>query len=62
LDTLAAQGSIEPGVAFALKLTAMTLATRNGVDGRPEIELPITLQDGLFYLGPAALFRLAPVL
>jgi len=62
LDALAVQGLIEPGVALALKLTAMALATRNGADGRPEIELPITLRDGLFYLGPAALFRLAPVL
>jgi hypothetical protein len=62
LEALAGQGLIEPGVALALKLTAMTLATRNGATGRPEVELPITLQDGLFYLGPAALFRLAPVL
>ncbi len=62
LDALAGYGLIEPGVALALKLTAMTLATRNGATGRPEVELPITLQDGLFYLGPVALFRLAPVL
>ena len=62
LDALAGQGLIEPGVALALKLTAIALATRKDADGRPEVELPITLQDGLFYLGPAALFRLAPVL
>ncbi len=62
LEALAGQGLIEPGIALALKLTAMTLATRNGATGRPEVELPITLQDGLFYLGPVALFRLAPVL
>lgn len=62
LDALAVQGVIEPGAALALKLTAIALATRKGADGRPEVELPITLQDGLFYLGPAALFRLAPVL
>ncbi|MCZ6522549.1 MAG: DUF2125 domain-containing protein [Alphaproteobacteria bacterium] len=62
LEALAGQGLIEPGVALALKLTAMTLATRNRATGRPEVALPITLQDGLFYLGPVALFRLAPVL
>jgi hypothetical protein len=62
VDALAVQGLIEPGVALALKLTAVALATRNGADGRPEVELPITLRDGLFYLGPAALFRIAPVL
>ena len=62
LDALAAQRLIEPGIALALKLTAITLATRKGADGRPEVELPITLRDGQFFLGPAALFRLAPVL
>ena len=62
VEALAGQGLIEPGVALALKLAAMTLATRNGATARPEVALPITLQDGLFYLGPAALFRLAPVL
>ena len=49
-------------MAFALKLTALTLASGNDSDGRAAVELPITLQDGLFYLGPVALFRLAPVL
>ncbi len=71
LDALVRQGLIEPGVAFALKLTALTLASGTGGgagggnrdgDGRATVELPITLQDGLFYLGPVALFRLAPVL
>ena len=62
LEALAGQGLIKPGVAFALQLTAMTLATRDGADERPVVELPITLQEGLFYLGPVALFRLAPVL
>jgi hypothetical protein len=62
LEILAEKGKIEPGVALALKLTAVTLAAGNGPDGRPQVELPITLQDGLFYLGPVALFRLAPVL
>jgi hypothetical protein len=62
IEALVGQGLIEPGAAFALKLTAMALATRNGANGAPVVELPITLQDGLFYLGPVALFRLAPVL
>ncbi len=62
LDALVRQGLIEPGMAFALKLTAMTLASGNSGDGRAVVELPITLQDGRFYLGPVALFRLAPVL
>ncbi len=62
LDALVERNLIEPGVAFALKLTALTLASGNDGDGRAVVELPITLQDGLFYLGPVALFPLAPVL
>ncbi len=62
LDAFAAHGLIEPGIALALRLTALTLATRKDASGRAVVELPITLQDGLFYLGPAALFPLAPVL
>ncbi len=63
LDALVEGNVIKPGVAFALKLTALTLASgTGGGDGRATVELPITLQDGLFYLGPVALFRLAPVL
>ncbi len=62
LDAFAARGLIEPGVAFALKLTALTLAKQRDETGKAAVELPITLQDGLFYLGPVALFRLAPVL
>ena len=62
LDAFAARGLIEPGVAFALKLAALTLAKQRDDMGRAVVELPITLQDGLFYLGPVALFRLSPVL
>ncbi len=66
LDALVEGNLIEPGIAFALKLTALTLASNPGGnsdgDGRAVVELPITLQDGLFYLGPVALFRFAPVL
>ncbi len=62
LDALVERNLIKPGVAFALKLTVMTLASGTDGDGRAVVELPITLQDGRFYLGPVALFRLAPVL
>lgn len=32
--------------------------TKTGADGKPELRLPITLQDEAFFLGPVALFRL----
>jgi hypothetical protein len=62
LDALAARGLIDSGVALTLKFTALTLANRRDETGAAVVELPITLQDGLLYLGPVALFRLAPVL
>ncbi len=62
LDALAARGLIDPGVALTLKFTALAFAKQRDETGRAVIALPITLQDGLFYLGPVALFRLAPVL
>ncbi len=62
LDALSARGLIEPGVALALKLSALSLAAEQDAAGRPVVELPITLQDGLVYLGPVAVFPLAPVL
>ena len=62
LDTLARQGLIEPAAAMAFKLSALALAKNRDETGRTVVEVPITLQDGLFYLGPVAIFSLAPVL
>lgn len=62
IDALADHGLVKPGAALGIKIMVMTLATKTDGDGKPVVELPITLQDGLFYLGPAPLFPLAPVL
>ncbi len=62
LDTLARQGLIQPAAAMAFKLSALAFAKNRDETGRTVVEVPITLQDGLFYLGPVAIFSLAPVL
>lgn len=62
LDRMTAQRLIEPGAALALRLGALALSNDEDGSGRPVVQLPITLQDGLIYLGPVAIGKLAPVL
>jgi len=62
LDRLTAQGLLEPSAALALRLGALALAQEEDGDGRPVVRLPVTLQDGLVYLGPVAVATLSPVL
>lgn len=62
LDALAKRGKIESGAVFALKMTAIALSETEPGNGRPVVALPITLRDGLVYLGPVAIFPIGPVL
>ncbi len=62
LDALVAQGAMKPGAAAALRLAVLTLADGRDPNGRPIVRLPVTLQDGRVFLGPAPLARLDPVL
>lgn len=62
LDTAVAQGIMQPGAAAALRLAVLTLAEARDATGRPIVRLPVTLQDGRVFLGPAPLGRLDPVL
>lgn len=57
IDFLEAEGTIRSGTAFAIRLAARGLAGSGG-----EVELPVSVRNGLFYLGPAPLFRVDPVL
>ena len=62
VEHLAERKMIAERAAGALKLAIFALS-RNAEDGGPPVvELPVSLKDGLFYLGPVALFRLRPVL
>lgn len=62
VDVLAAQGAIEPGAALALRMSVFALSRPGEDDGRPVVNLPVTLRDGLLYLGPVAVFSVGPVL
>lgn len=57
IDFLEAEETIRSGTAFAIRLAARGLSATGG-----EVELPVILKNGLFYLGPAPLFRVDPVL
>ncbi|MFQ6018841.1 MAG: DUF2125 domain-containing protein [Kiloniellaceae bacterium] len=62
IDALADRGLIESGEALGIKVMLLALPGTKDETGAKLIELPITLQDGLLYLGPAPLFRISPVL
>lgn len=57
MDRLARNGMVEPTSGRALK-TILGLMSKPDTRGRPAIAVPISVQDGQLYLGPA---RLAPV-
>lgn len=62
LDAAVAHGMMQPGTAAALNFAVLTLAEGRDATGRPIVRLPVTLQDGRVFLGPAPLGRLDPVL
>jgi hypothetical protein len=62
LDVLTAKGVLEPGKALPAKVGLLALGARKDEQGNSVIVLPITLQDGLLYLGPKPLLQLFPLL
>ncbi len=62
VEHLAERKMIAERAAGALKLAIFALSRSADDGGPPVVELPISLKDGLLYLGPVALFRLRPVL
>lgn len=61
IDALVAAGKMKPNEAMAAK-AALTLVTKRDAKGEPYLPVPLTAQDGKLFLGPVALFNLAPVL
>lgn len=57
LERLAGPGGLDPAAGRALK-TVLTLMSKPDSRGRPAVAVPVSVQDGQLYLGPA---RLAPV-
>lgn len=60
MDRLAEMGAVDPGVASAAKMV-LSLMAKPDPRGRPVIPVPVTLQDGILYFGPARVARLPPV-
>lgn len=62
VDALARRGLIKSDRVLGIKIVLAALANDADAAGAPRIKLPITLRDGLLYLGPVAIARLSPVL
>ncbi|MDH3595645.1 MAG: DUF2125 domain-containing protein [Rhodospirillales bacterium] len=62
LDRLVAAGLLKADRARLVKIALRVLADGTDGEGRPVVALPITLQGGRLYLGPAPVLRLSPVL
>ncbi|WP_422364911.1 DUF2125 domain-containing protein [Pelagibius sp.] len=62
IDRLIESGDIKPEAAFAARLAVAALGRRDATSDATVLEAPITLRDGLLYLGPVPLFPIAPVL
>ena len=60
-DTLVTANLIKPGAAMVAKfaLGALSRTPRGG--GRPQIEVPLSLQEGWLYVGPVKLLRLPKI-
>lgn len=65
VERLARRGQIDSGVAFTVQAVALSIGKTDPSDGRREISLPLTLQDGWLSIGPPIgpmpLVRLDPV-
>ena len=68
IDALARDGVIPQGQALAIRIAILALGGNAGSAGGgtessgPDLEVPITLQNGRLFLGPVPLFPLSPVL
>lgn len=62
LDILTAKGLLKPGQAIPAKVALLALGGGKDENGKTVIVLPITLEDGLLYLGPQPLMELVPLL
>lgn len=60
MDRLADAGTMPADTANAAKM-ALLLMARPDAKGRPSVPVPVSLQDGSLYLGPARVAQLPPV-
>ncbi len=60
MDRLATAGVVPPATAQAAKLV-LSLMARPDAQGRPAVPVPVTVQNGRLWLGPARLARVPPI-
>jgi len=58
IDALVANGAVDPRDGSLAKVVLSVLSKPSPVDGRPELTVPLSLQDGHLWIGPA---KLAPL-
>ncbi|HMA15331.1 MAG: DUF2125 domain-containing protein [Bacteroidota bacterium] len=62
IDRLVAAGRMKPEAALAARLAVMALGRPDGVTGETVLTVPISLRQGMLYLGPIPIAPIAPVL
>lgn len=60
MDRLSGAGVLDPANANLAKML-LTLMAKPDAQGRPAVPVPVTLQDGDLYLGPARVARVPPL-
>ena len=61
LEALVNARLIKPRMALIGKLALGAMARKSNGGGRPEIEVPITLQKSLLYIGPVKLLQVRTI-
>ena len=61
LDGLTAAGLLQPGPARLAQIMFGALARPPAEGGRPEVKLPLSIQNGFLYMGPIELARIQPI-
>ncbi|HEY9539599.1 MAG TPA: DUF2125 domain-containing protein [Kiloniellaceae bacterium] len=62
IDRLTATGKLKPEAAFAARLAVAALGRPDTATGETVLSAPISLRQGMLYLGPIPLVPIAPVL
>lgn len=62
IDRLIAAGEIKPEAALAARIAVAAMGRPDSVTGETVLSAPITLRQGMLYLGPIPLIPIAPVL
>jgi len=61
LDALVTANMIKPGAAMIARFALNALSKTPSQGGRPEIEVPVTLQEGWLFLGPVKLIQIPKI-